>query len=95
MLILTGASGSEQLSSLGPIDLRGAQISQLFADSPVNLLVSFFGGLLLTGLLWGAVSNYWLFIWLAGTLGVACGTIRSLLEIPEPFSFGSSRAALG
>ena len=62
---LTGASLSEHLSSLEPIDLRAAQISQLFADSRVNLLVSFSGGLLLAGLLWGAVSSYRLFIWLA------------------------------
>ena len=62
---LTGASLSEHLSSLEPIDLRAAQISQLFADSRVNLLVSFSGGLLLAGLLWGVVSSYLLFIWLA------------------------------
>ncbi len=64
-LRLTGDALSENLSSLEPIDLRAGQISQLFAESRVNLLVSFFGGLLLTGLLWRAVSSYWLFIWLA------------------------------
>ena len=62
---LTVASLSERLSSLEPTDLRATQISQLFADLHVNLLVSLFGGLMLAGLLWGAVSSYRLFIWLA------------------------------
>ncbi len=62
---LTGVSLSEQLSSVEPINLRTSQISELFADLRGNLLISLLGGLMLTGLLWGAVSSCRLFIWLA------------------------------
>jgi PAS domain S-box-containing protein len=61
----TGVSQSEELSSLEPIDLRAIQISQLFADLRGNLLVSLLGGLMLVALLWGVVSSYCIFIWLA------------------------------
>jgi len=64
-LRLTGASLSEHLSSLEPVDIRATQISQLFADLRVHLLISFFGSLVLPVLLWGTVSSYWLFSWLA------------------------------
>ena len=64
-LRLTGASLSEHLSSLEPVDIRATQISQLFADLSVHLLISFFGSLVLPVLLWGTVSSYWLFSWLA------------------------------